>query len=84
MGGRTPMIGHHYTMSAMKHACGDRSYINHVWLVLETNGSHAVIRDPFARDGYDFGRRPQIVKISEFDWYPADEFIEAMATGERP
>lgn len=80
---RAPMMGHHYTMGAMKHHCGDRSWIGHVWLVLETNGKAAVIKDPFAAPkGY--GANPMIVEIAEFDWTPADEIAALLQTHKEP
>ncbi|ASP29679.1 hypothetical protein CHH26_05105 [Qipengyuania flava] len=71
------MVGHHYTMSAMKRI-GDRSWIGHIWKVLESNGKAAVIVDPFARGEYHYGKEPMVVDVSEFDWTPADELAEAM------
>jgi hypothetical protein len=75
---RAPLVGHHYTMSAMKRI-GDRSWIGVIWKVLESNGKAAVIIDPFARGEYSFGKEPSVVDVSEFDWTPADELAEAMA-----
>ena len=76
---RRVMTGHHYTLGAMRHSCGDRSWIGHIWKVLETNGSAALIIDPFARGQHSFGRHPMTVSIAEFDWTPADEMAEIMA-----
>ncbi|HCT35100.1 MAG TPA: hypothetical protein DF966_18290 [Sulfitobacter sp.] len=75
---RKPMTGHHYTMGAMKHSCGDRSYINHIWKVLETNGAAALIVDPFADESRTFAGKPQVVAVDEFDWTPADELADAL------
>ena len=74
---RNPMIGHHYTVGAMKHPCKDRSWIGHVWLVLETNGKAVVIKDPFAAP-HGYGKKPMIVDVAEFDWTPADELADVM------
>ena len=73
---RAPMIGHFYTLGAMKRI-GDRSYIGMLWKVLESNGRAALIIDPWAGK-HSFGARPQLVEISEFDWTPADEFAAHM------
>lgn len=78
MSNRAPMIGHFYTMSAMKHRCGDRSWCHDLWEVLEANGSHVLIRNPAALHDSSFGFRPMVVRVDEFDWTPADEFAEHM------
>lgn len=77
------IIGRPYTMSVMKHPCGDRSYLEKIWEILAVNETHAVIK---AIHGYPefFGKEPLVVCISEFDWFPADDLMKALVNHSSP
>ena len=72
-------IGHCYTMSAMKHASGDRSWSTDLWEVLAFNETHVVIKNAAPRYRTSFGVQPMTVQIALFDWTPAGDLLKALA-----
>lgn len=73
-----PEIGRYYTMSRP----GDLSWSLYVWLVIESNGTHVVIQNPFASE-LDYGFEPKVVAVDDFEWTPAGEIAATMAKHQR-
>lgn len=71
-----------YTMGKLKHPCGDRSYLGHLWKVESTNGTHALIRNVSPEPEFsNFGRDGLLVCIEEFDFTLATKEMIAWGRG---
>jgi hypothetical protein len=68
--------GAFYVLGACKRT-GDRSYIGHIWEVVEATETHAVIKS-LTPTSYGWGK-PQLVLVEEFDWADGSKFAKALA-----